>query len=434
MRRFVPLAIVVLGVVAAALLRGEPEPRGHAAAALRTPLLGLVDAEYGPGALVRLEPRTLRPTSRRLRMRGHTWARAWSPDGRRLAIAVAAVSDQDIQRSRIQIVDVRRWRTTAVIEVDPHTEVSWLAWPAEERIIALHGPRGSSHGVAVVDPRSKTVLRRSRLPGQVLGDSARPAAGGLAVLLAPPTGIGPATLAHVTATHDRWIALPGTTAGFDQPPLGPTGPRPAARQRVPGLAVDCDRAYVVEAGGPGIVEVDLRSGTATRREPQPRRTLLERLRDVFEAPAEAQATEGPWRDAHVIAPGRLAVTGRDDVDGTPDTARPYGLRLVDTETWRYVTVDEAVRWVTPAPDALVIADGGRGPRSGVTVLGLDGRERFRLLDGREAGAVAAGGLLYATDYGSGRLHVADLRTGRPLHGLPPQARQEIVTASEPPCR
>jgi hypothetical protein len=430
--RLVPLALILLaGLAAAALLDDEPGPPAPAKAAFSTPLLGLVDAERGHGALVRLHPRTLRPQSRRIRMRGYTWARAWSPDGRQLAVAVASLADARVERSLIQVIDVRRWRTTAVIEVSPHTEVAWLAWPAPRRLVGLLGHRSGAHGVVVVDPAARRVVRRGRVHGLVPGSGVRPAAGGLAAVVGPPEGIGPAALAHVTATGERRIPL-AVDAGFDQPPLERTGPLPAARQRVPGLAVDCHRAYVVEAGGPGVAEVDLESGKAARHEPVEDRTLLERLRDLVEPAAEAKAVEGPIRQVDVIAPGRLAVTGWDDVvRGTEQIPRPYGLRIVDTETWRFEVADPRVRSFVPAPGALLVTDGGRGPRSGVVALDLDGRERFRLLEGRDASAIAAGGRLYATAHGPGRMHVVDLRSGRRIRVAP---RVEIVTAAEPPCR
>jgi len=427
--RLVALTVVVLAALAglgSAVLGGEPQRRPAVAPAPpdRVPLLGIVHGSDDPGSLVRLRPRTLRPASRPIRLRGFSWGTAWSPDRRRLAVAVADVVEGRIERSGIQIVDVRRWRTAAVIPVSPHTEVQQMAWTAPHRLLAVLGARAGTHRIAVVDPAARRVVRQGRLAGLVPGDAIRPTGDGLAAIVAPARGIGPASLALVSHEGDvRRVPLPGLEAGFHHPPLDPNAgaPFPAGRQRVPALAVDAAarRAYVADAGSPAVVEVDLASGAATRREPVERRTLLQRLRDLVEPPAEAKGVTGPWSQAQVLGGGWLAVSGWDDtIRGDHQERRPHGLRLIDTREWTAETVDERVSSFVLAHGTLLVADGGYGRNSGVVALNPDGTRRFRLLGGRDAGAAIAGGLLYATPYGPSRTHVVDLRTGRTVGVLP----------------
>ena len=148
--------------------------------------------------------------------------------------------------------------------------------------------------------------------------------------------------------------------------------------------------------------------------------------------AEAKAVEGPWRSAHVVGDGLLAVSGYDDtLRRELQRPRPYGLRLIDTREWTVETVDERVGYFQPASGALVVSDGGYGRNSGVVALELDGRRRFRLHEGRDATAIAAGGLLYVTPYGPSRTHVIDLRTGRTIRVLAPGQPPTLIPPPAP---
>jgi DNA-binding beta-propeller fold protein YncE len=265
-------------------------------------------------------------------------------------------------------------------------------------------------------------VRTTRFVEIVVGDSVRPAGDGLAMLLGRVNGIGPAKLALVSGEGElRRIPLEGITAGFDPPPmeLG-RGEMPVATQRVPALAIDeaAGKAYVVEAGGPSVVEVDLASGAATRHEPGTTSTALQWLRDLVEGEAEAKGVEGPWRSAHVVGDGLLAVSGYDDrLRNNRQEPHPYGLRLIDTREWSVETVDPRIGHFVPVPGAILVADGGYGRNEGV--VALERRRRFQRLAGRDAAATAVGGLVYVTPYGPSRTHVVDLRSGRTVRVLPP---------------
>jgi hypothetical protein len=418
------LVLTALALLGVAALESDdprrPNAAAAAAAATRVPLLGVV-GHPRPNSLARLHPRTLRPVSRRIRLRGELWTSAWSPDRRRLALAVSTTSGSVAPRSRIQIVDVERWRTTAVIDITDHNEAAWIAWSSPRRVLAV---ATGGHSVIAVDPFAGRIVRATRFRELVVGDSVRPAGDGLAMLLGPVQGIGPATLALVSGdARLRRVPLEGIEAGFEHPETDQaTDEMPVGRSLMPALAVDgaAGKAYVVEAGGPGIVDVELASGEATRHEPDDGRTALEWLRDLVEGEAEAKMTEGPWRIAHALGDGMLAVSGwTDTVHGDRPRARPHGLHMIDTREWTAETVDERVSWFVPAPGALVVADGGYGRNSGVVALELDGSRRFRLLAGRDASATAVGGLLYVTSYRPSRTHVVDLRSGRTVRALPP---------------
>jgi hypothetical protein len=414
------LVLTALALLGVASLERDSRRPAAAAAAQRVPLLAVLD-QPRPSALVRLHPRTLRPTSRRIRLRGYLWASAWSPDRRRLAVAVATTAGTRVARSRIQIVDIERWRTTAVIDMTDHNEAAWIAWSSPRRVLAV---AAGGHSVIAVDPFAARIVRATRFRESVVGDSVRPTPDGVAMLLGQVTGIGPVTLALVSSDGAlRRVPLEGIEAGVEDMAADPAdGAPPVARQRMPALAVDraAGRAYVVEAGGPGVVEVELATGAATRHEPGVGRTALEWLRDLVEGEAEAKGVEGPWRSAHVVGDGLLAVSGYDDrLRNNRQEPHPYGLRLIDTREWSVETVDPRIGHFVPVPGAILVADGGYGRNGGVVALELDGRRRFQRLAGRDAAATAVGGLVYITPYGPSRTHVVDLRSGRTVRVLPP---------------
>jgi hypothetical protein len=421
------LGVAVLGVMAVARDLDPRVGRGAASIATdRVPLLGVIGNERKPGSLVRLGPRTLRPISRPLRLRGYRWATAWSPDRRRLALGLATYERGRITASRIQVVDVRRWRTAAVIDVSPHTEVQQLAWSVPDRLVALMGQRGDGHAIVVVDPAARRVVRQARISGMALGDRVWPTADGLVALMAPAEAIGPASLAIVSSDGAvRRVVLEGIEAGFDAPSVALADNRsfPVARRRFPGLAIDpaATRAYVVAADRPAVVEVDLASGDATPHELTEAQTVLGWLHDLLESPAEAKGAEGPYRQAHLITRDVLAVTGyNESMRDHRQEQRPYGLRLIETRHWSVRTVDERVASFHAAPRALVVGDGGYGQAGGVVVFDPDGSKRFRRFEGRDVWVQTAGRWLYAQ--ASGRTHAIDLTTGhtvRMLRGDPP---------------
>lgn len=367
--------------------------------------------------MVRLRPGTLRPTSRRIPVGHFLEQAAWSPDRRRIALAVRPPG-------RIQIVGVTPLARAQTIDTDQHLEGSqldrqrlgpWfvrrLVWPTRRRLFAVSLRRDGGQEVTVIDPFARRVLRRVRLSGRVIGEGVRAAGDRLAILLAPTQAIGPAELAVVSPTgYLRLVSLPGISAGED---LFRSG-----RVRIPALAVDPTgrEAYVASATEPKIVEVELASGRSTEHSVAPTRTALDRLRDLLDAPAYAKGAEGPERSAELLGGGMLAVSGCDHFPGGNHNAcdRPYGLRLIDTRHWTSRTLDaRASRFRVTRGAVVVDATGyGKGKRLGLRVFASDGSLAIDVLRGHDVLVQLDTRHVYAHVIGSPRsaTRVIDLRT------------------------
>jgi hypothetical protein len=112
----------------------------------------------GPARLLLVRPVTLRRVSRRLWLDGQFIAdHALSPDGRHLAIGSET-------HSRIELVDLRRWRSLGGIDL-PGTHpgslggASGLAWPSARRLLVLSGSPYGAISPMVVDPVARRVVR-----------------------------------------------------------------------------------------------------------------------------------------------------------------------------------------------------------------------------------------------------------------------------------
>jgi hypothetical protein len=387
--RFVAGAVVVVAIAAIAL-RDEAAPAPAAGA----PLLAVAD-----GRLALVDPLSLRPlhgAGPRVRREVEDWALA--PD--RSAAVVA-------QGSRLRFIGGERVR---VLDVEARGRVATVAWPRPDRVwLALASPGCCATGtttVVVVDPVRGRVVARRRLDGGLARVAQTP--DGLVLLLAPSTTIGLASVATVDAAgRVDVVRLEHVSAG-----LGPTEGVPfIVRARRPGLAVDPQRrrAYVILLR-PEVVEVDLRRRRVDYHPLTPARSLLERLHDLVEPPAEAQPTAGPERAAAWLEPGVIAVAGRDShvrwrADGGLEQAgRSAGLQLIDTERWQTHPLDDRAAGFRAA-GGLVLTT-----HAGLTAYSPDGRTAFRLFGDRPVTLVAvAGSLAYVR---APDLHVVDLAAGR----------------------
>src|SRR5688572_8349699 len=136
MRRTASLSMSALVIVVAGgfgferALRTPPLPAVDAPAASIRNADGalLAAAEFdGPAQLLWVDPATLQPTSRRLRLREtFTSGHALSPDGTRLAVGSE-------QHSRIELFDLRRWRSLGSVRLpgtraDGRGGASGLVW------------------------------------------------------------------------------------------------------------------------------------------------------------------------------------------------------------------------------------------------------------------------------------------------------------------
>ena len=400
MLRVAVTAVVLLVGAAAAVPAGAtraPATEGvrapAAAADARAPVAGVRDVftrRPGRTELRLLDPVTLAPAGRAVRLHGFLRGAVRSPGGGRLALGVS-------DRGRVQIVDARAARSLRLIRTGRRTAWWLLAWPRARRLLAVGYDSGRSSPLVVVDPVRGRVVRSVRVAGFIT--AAAPAADGLAFLVSPPDRIGDATLVLVDRDgRQRRIALPGITAGL-VPPASPDG---IAQTRTPGLASAGGRVFVASATEPRIVEVDLASGVAVDH---PLGTAV-----------AAKGSRGSERQLALIGPGRLALTGSDyDDTATAARQRPAGLRIVDTRAWHDRLEDPtASRFDVVPGGGLALWNAGAPGRTGVTLLDRAGRRTATLLRGRSLVRLQlAGGRVYATaTRPRHRTWVVDLRSRR----------------------
>jgi hypothetical protein len=307
-------------VVAASLLAALTVATA-AAAPPAAPLLGIV-LDGGQGHLARLDPDTLRPlrTSSFL-TNGYAVAAALSPDGATVALGSTSFVG-------VRLVDVASVKASAEVRLRlSGAHITASSWPSPSRLVlaAVHA-NPTSVLFVTVDPRTAKVLAVRTVPGTAIG--AARTGDGLAVLLAPRVGIGPARLAVASAARLRVWKLPlqagrRFSAASDGFPLG--------TQTIPALAVDPSggRGYVLDPNG-RVADVDLATGAAVLHV-LAKRTL-------------AKGSNGPARSARWLGGGLIALTGSNDYvrmsDGHADVgADPAGLALVDVRQWTSRVVD-----------------------------------------------------------------------------------------------
>jgi hypothetical protein len=371
--------IAATGALGAQLERSAP-----------TDLYGITSTRLST-ELSRFDPATLRRVGPRLRLPSPPAFWAFSPDGRELALAS--------EREGLQLVDLRRMRVRARFR--GRRLVRALAWVAPRRLIlAEHGE------TFLVDPAAGRIVRREVRSGEPwIAERTRT---GLVLLGSDGEGIGPAALDVVGGDgRTRSVVLQRILAGMD----GGENNEGPWRSEHPALAVDREgnRAFVV--GGSGLVaEVDLATLAVTYRTP-----LARSLQ------ARAKAASGPVRTAAWLD-GVLAVSGYDQIEArtrtgeTAVTARPYGLRLLDTRTNALRTVDERATQVAAAGGLLLAGgatwDGATDTRSGsgLTAYRPDGTSAWHLFGDAPVGAPSVhGGSAYV--WTDDKLHALDLVHG-----------------------
>jgi hypothetical protein len=323
-----------------------------------------------------------------------------SPDGKTLAIGVG-------DKGVVQFVTAKGLRSLGTVDVGS-AYVERLLWVSPRRLLGSLG--GQPARVAAVDPVSGQVSNKRDLQGIIV--SSAPAGDALAVLVAPATGIGPASLAVYDGERLRTASLPGIPAGWSQDAV--EGEDPRLRQSVPGLAVDPegDRALVVAAGD-RVVEVDLTTLTVTEHDLAEPVSLLGRLRDWLEPSAEAKAMDGPDRVAVWLPSGLVAVSGAHwTTDGSDIDVTPAGLVLVDPGNWSVSRVSDESSTIS-LTDGTLVASGYRPGSAEQTLTAFDdrGRWRFSLVRDNADLSQMEGGYLYAGWNNGRRYEVVDLRTG-----------------------
>lgn len=387
-------------------------------------VLAIVWKESG-ASLAELDPISLQPAGRRIRLDPFGGGWSFSPDRSQLALGGGGVPS-------LHLVVLTSLRSRATLRLGARGSVAAVSWPRPDRVLATVEWGAFGHAVVVVDPLRGRVLARHGLPGTIAAQAS--AGAGIVFLLGPASSIGPSRLVAVDADGAmRSAALDRVLAGLL--PGGDTGGL-VSRYRYPGLAVSPDgrRAVVVDPAGL-VAEVELDSMAVRYRELREPISLLGRLRNWLEPPAQAKAADGParhavWLDDHLLAVSGMDARASVGASGSVDERdSPAGLRLIDTRIWTVRTLDPAASAITVAGE-LVLAYGviwdGSGQRStgpGLTAYNRDGDRRFRVFAGEPVSWVqTAGRYAYAVVEKGGHvldshLYVVDLVSGTVLRAL-----------------
>lgn len=404
MRKTLLAALLGAAMLAALGSAAVSRPEGYAAPAAAAapakepePLLGIVRRLQKDGRewseLVRVDPSSLEPTAGAGLpiSRWGSWSWAFSPDRSRLALTPQFETRRGKTASSIRIVDVAAMRRELELPLGLGY-VPVLAWVEPDRVLALFA--GQRLELVTVAPSARRVLSRVPLQGELMRTGATRDA--LVLLLSPENRIGPGTLVVASAGGDvRSVALDRVWIGVERPDA--YADEPVARWREPGLAVDPDgrRAFVFPPGSDA-AEIDLRTLAVSYHPLAEPVSLFGRLRNFVDPAAQAKAVEGPTRVARWLGGGLVAVSGvdhstwRDRDNRLQARSTPAGLTLVDTRSWTAITIDRGASDATFA-DGVLLATGSacdsetdRCTGMGLAAYGLDGRTRFRLLEGKMA--------------------------------------------------
>jgi hypothetical protein len=364
---------------------------GAPSAAADAPLIRLIDGREND-QIVRVNPRTLEPSSRPIKTFRRGWSRDLSPNGRFLAYAASA------RPARIHLIDVVRWRSVGVLK---RGDIGTLTWARDDRLIEAGGPE-----IRVLAVPGGRLVARHSLDRFWVDSEAIP--NGVALLTQARRAVTPAVL--LLADGDgglRRIRLDRIESG--------------GNRRVwlrPALAVDREggRAYVVAPREPLVAEVDLASGAVTYHS--------------LGASAAKGTEEGWWRDAQWTADGKLAITGerspRPLRNGRPAAGPiPYGLRLVDPADWSMRTVSRRTNVLDTTENRLLAsgtkwnAGWRKSTSTGLVAFDLSGRPAFDRFAGKDVVVLGDyGRYAYVWVRPDRMLHVVDLRSGRSVNVIP----------------
>lgn len=400
--------IVALALTAIAAWDVGPFARG-ASERESPPLVRLFERADGTGdRLALVDPRTLRPVSRRLSTFLDGFGGTFSPDRR-----LFAYGNGFDARPLVQLIDVSTWTTWATLDLGGEGPVA-VSWPTQDRLIAVMGEGFGQQQVLVVAAPGGKVLSRRTFRGRWLASTTTPL--GLVLLVAPDRRMGAARI--VLAGVDgalRTIAVPRIRAGGNE---GRTG----GRFRAPGLTVDPEAAvaYVVAAGRMLLARIDLTSGAVDYHS-------LRTLGGARRAVAAKGNVAAWWRDATWLGDGRIAVTGHYEPPFRPGQRvqrgiRPFGVRLINTRDWTIRTLNRDAMLLHLAGEIL-LANGttwhprpSRSSSTGLLAFDTRGRRVFTRFRGADTSVLGSyGSLGYVWVRPTRTLHVLDLRSGRTLH-------------------
>ena len=293
-----------------------------AALAVTMPANGGGDPSYGlagsqaAATLSRVDPATLRPAGRQLRVGVFNADRAVSPDGSTLAL----VSQE---RPVVRFVDLGEMRAAGEARLADEGEVQWLRWTARDLVALVDLPRGSL--LVWLDPATRKVTRTLRYGGELVDPKL--GANGRIVAVEWPSGrVGPIRLNVIEPDGRARSILVERIAGGWQRRGGEV-----VRMAEPGLAVgqDGERGWLADGDGE-ICAVELDSLAVVCRS--------------LRAPAAVTKSGSPWsrRQLKLVAPGTLALSGWEKPTAGPRAAKAVGLWLVDTTTWERRLIDREI--------------------------------------------------------------------------------------------
>jgi hypothetical protein len=333
-----------------------------------------------------------------------------SPDGSSLAVGAN-------ETGAVQLVDLEEMRTLGAVDVEGASHVERLNWVRPDLLLASLG--GLTSQAAAIDPVTRKIVAAHDLGGVTL--YSRPTDEAIVFLVAPSDGIGPARVFVFDGSEPRSVELAEIRAGWEQVESSEEDYR--GRQSVPALAVDPagTRALVIPAGN-RVAEVDLETLAVAYHDLAEPVSLLGRLRDWLEPPAQAKAIEGPDRNAVWLPSGLVAVSGAqysEDEDGMNVTSA--GLALIDPSDWTVSRLSDEPSWVTLRGDAVLASGWTVGSdEQTLMVFDPDGTLRFSLArESADLSQVSGGHLYVATNDGT-RFEIVDLETGETVGRAQPK--------------
>jgi hypothetical protein len=358
---------------------GSPQRSRDQVIALDTYQVG-GDLGFEGTALVKLEPKTLRPHGRRLRLGDAVQGGVFSPDRKRLAFG-------GYNNGELLLVDPERLELVKKIKLVKHdptgqVEIGTLGWPRRDLLVALTTVDGTwwaphPSQLVFVDPGRGVVLRRVPVGGAIGDVSSLPDGTIVLLRLAATTGgvaAGIPVLERISRDGSvRKVALPRLRlSGPDRIRVGGTT---FVAERTPGLVTDKHRRVFVVVADRPIAEIDVGS-VRVRYHAVPLRDR--RLPGARAAPPGSGGVHyrlrrfGTW-----LGDGLLAVGGFDELPaalrglgvGHRELATP--VQIVDTRTWRLVRTLRAT--ACQARGELILCSGDVVARPNALIGELDTR-------------------------------------------------------------
>jgi hypothetical protein len=312
---------LVASLGAAIVLAAAALLPGAAPAAPRT-LLAVIEGT-NQRALVRVDARTLDPVGESVPLGVLSGPFVRSPDG---LLAVGAGSG-------IAFLDPAAMRNLGEIHLKPYPNVAILSWPTT-RVLFAQTCCPDTDRLLVVDPTTRTVVARAPLRFDTNGTATLPDA--IAYLATPSDRIGRASVIVIGADGSSQLFVPFSRISAGRHWHKVHGVQ-VLELRQPGFTVDPNRrvAYVV-ASSTLAAELDLRTGAVAYHT-----IAAGSARRLAQIDKEFN---GATRYARWLGNGRIAVAGtrytRSNTSSSV-TAKPAGVALLDTRTWRMQTLDPA---------------------------------------------------------------------------------------------